>query len=426
MFEGCTSLTEAYELPAITAVNSCYRNMFKGCTGLTEPPKLPATTLTTYCYSNMFNKCSNIRISAEQGTFNGITYSVEYRIPSACTGTTADYALNNMFLATGGEFKETPDINTTYYLPAPAPAPATYTVTWKNYNGSVLETDENVAESATPTYDGEAPVKPEDANGIYTFEAWDDGKYNEEVNRKDGNHPTNAKGWYKATVNFVAAHMAHKISATVYLNGEMLYEIDTYSVQDYAEEVYANPEKYDTMGKPNQLKALAAAMLHYGSEAQTVFADALQVQPDCADSNLDAAADCSGVDADAVAAAINGSSSDLNAVAAQLGAKYFTNSLIYLSKNTLRIYFTPTSYPGEIPNADAYDGNLSSYYYYVDHADINAAELDNQQTFNIAGTEFTFSALDYVVAVIGSNSMTDTQKKLAKSPLLQITTRSRG
>ena len=163
MFEGCTSLTEAYELPAITAVNSCYRNMFKGCTslteapelsattlaircytnmftgctGLTEPPKLPATTLTTYCYSNMFNKCSNIRISAEQGTFNGITYSVEYRIPSAGTGTTADYALNNMFLATGGEFKGTPDINTTYYLPAPAPA--TYTVTWKNYNGSVLD-----------------------------------------------------------------------------------------------------------------------------------------------------------------------------------------------------------------------------------------------------------------------------------------------
>ena len=40
----------------------------------------------------------------------------------------------------------------------------------------MLETDENVAESATPTYDGETPVKPEDANGIYTFEAWDDGK----------------------------------------------------------------------------------------------------------------------------------------------------------------------------------------------------------------------------------------------------------
>ena len=246
--------------------------------------------------------------------------------------------------------------------------------------------------------------------------AWDGGKYIKEVNLKDMTPDNN--GIYKVTINVVAAQMAHTIEAVAFINGNMFYTVDMFSVQEYAEEVYANPEKYDTKGKPNQLKALAAAMLHYGSEAQTVFADALQVQPDRADSNLDAAADCSGVDADAVAAAINGSSSDLNAVAAQLGAKYFTNSLIYLSKNTLRIYFTPTSYPGEIPNADAYDGNLSGYYYYVDHADIKAAELDNQQTFNIAGTEFTFSALDYVVSVIGSNSMTDTQKNLAKSLFL--------
>ena len=245
--------------------------------------------------------------------------------------------------------------------------------------------------------------------------AWDGGKYIKEVNLKDLTPDNN--GIYKVTINVVAAQMAHTIEAVAFINGNMFYTVDMFSVQEYAEEVYANPEKYDTKGKPNQLKALAAALLNYGSEAQTVFADALQVHPDRADKNV-GAADYSGVDADAVAAAINGSSSDLNAVAAQLGAKYFTNSLIYLSKNTLRIYFTPTSYPGEIPNADAYAGNLSGYYYYVDHADIKAAELDNQQTFNIAGTEFTFSALDYVVSVIGSNSMTDTQKNLAKSLFL--------
>ena len=322
-----------------------------------------------------------------------------------------------MFLATGGEFKETPDINTTYYLPAPAPAPATYTVTWKNYNGSVLETDENIAESATPTYDGETPVKPEDANGIYTFEAWDGGKYNEEVNRKDGNHPTNAKGWYKATVNVVAAHMAHKISATVYLNGEMLYEIDTYSVQDYAEEVYANPEKYDTKGKPNQLKALAAALLNYGSEAQTVFADALQVHPDRADKNV-GAADYSGVTADAVAAKINGAASDLDEISSQLNAEFYTSSLIYLQNNTLRLYFTPESKTIGALNGMGFTGALSEYYYYADHANIPAAELDDQQSFTVNGVEFTYSPLDYVVAVLNSGSMTDTQKNLAKSLFL--------
>ena len=51
----------------------------------------------------------------------------------------------------------------------------TYTVTWKNWNGDVLETDENVAAGATPTYDGEAPAKAADAQNTYTFAAWDDG-----------------------------------------------------------------------------------------------------------------------------------------------------------------------------------------------------------------------------------------------------------
>ena len=278
----------------------------------------------------------------------------------------------------------------------------------------MLETDENVAESATPTYDGETPVKPEDANGIYTFEAWDGGKYNEEVNRKDGNHPTNAKGWYKATVNVVAAHMAHKISATVYLNGEMLYEIDTYSVQDYAEEVYANPEKYDTKGKPNQLKALAAALLNYGSEAQTVFADALQVHPDRADKNV-GQSDYSGVIAAAVAAKINGAASDLDEIASQLDAEFYTSSLIYLQNNTLRVYFTPTTYPSAMPNAGAYDGNLSNYYYYKDKAGIAAAELDDQQTFTVGNVSFKYSPLNYVVNVLNSSNMSPEQQNLAKS-----------
>ena len=60
-------------------------------------------------------------------------------------------------------------------VPITASAAATYTVTWKNWNGTVLETDENVAEGATPTYDGETPVRPEDMNATYTFSAWDDG-----------------------------------------------------------------------------------------------------------------------------------------------------------------------------------------------------------------------------------------------------------
>ena len=51
-------------------------------------------------------------------------------------------------------------------------APPTYTVTWKNYDGSVLETDTGVTLGTTPTYNGATPQKAEDENFTYTFKGW--------------------------------------------------------------------------------------------------------------------------------------------------------------------------------------------------------------------------------------------------------------
>ena len=85
MFNGCTNLTKAPELPAtslstsaykqmfcdsgITAVpallattlaESCYESMFQNCHYLEGPAVLPAEFLADYCYKNMFNGASTL------------------------------------------------------------------------------------------------------------------------------------------------------------------------------------------------------------------------------------------------------------------------------------------------------------------------------------------------------------------------------
>ena len=115
MFEGCTSLTTAPTLPASTIAQGCYKDMFNGCASLETLPELPATTLKTYCYKNMFEGCTRIRMSK---TKTG-EYTTPYRVPKSGTGTSASFALDNMFMNTGGSFASggngTPTINTTYY-----------------------------------------------------------------------------------------------------------------------------------------------------------------------------------------------------------------------------------------------------------------------------------------------------------------------
>ena len=112
MFNGCTSLTHAPALPATTLADSCYSFMFNGCTSLTHAPDLPATTLAVSCYYYMFDGCISLKLSSTQTD----KYTQEYRIPSSGNGTTATLALGDMFASTGGTFTGTPSINTTYYL----------------------------------------------------------------------------------------------------------------------------------------------------------------------------------------------------------------------------------------------------------------------------------------------------------------------
>ena len=88
MFKGCTGLTSAPELPATTLANSCYSSMFNGCTGLTSAPELPATTLASFCYSSMFNGCTGLTSAPElpATTLASFCYNSMF---NGCTGLTS-------------------------------------------------------------------------------------------------------------------------------------------------------------------------------------------------------------------------------------------------------------------------------------------------------------------------------------------------
>ncbi|MEE3486372.1 MAG: hypothetical protein VZQ98_18870, partial [Bacteroidales bacterium] len=65
LFVGCSSLTQAPELPATTLKESCYEQMFSMCTSLSEAPELPATMLAKTCYREMFEFCLDIAVAPQ-------------------------------------------------------------------------------------------------------------------------------------------------------------------------------------------------------------------------------------------------------------------------------------------------------------------------------------------------------------------------
>ena len=106
MFNGCTSLTQAPELPATTLAARCYYHMFYNCTSLTQAPELPATTLAIYCYYWMFTGCTSLTKApvlpattlasyCYHGMFYGFTSLTQ--APELPATTLANDCYNNMF-----------------------------------------------------------------------------------------------------------------------------------------------------------------------------------------------------------------------------------------------------------------------------------------------------------------------------------------
>ena len=84
MFDNCTSLVNAPELPATALANYCYRGMFQGCTSLVNAPELPATTLANDCYQDMFWGCTSL-VNAPELPATALEYSVYQSMFWGCT-----------------------------------------------------------------------------------------------------------------------------------------------------------------------------------------------------------------------------------------------------------------------------------------------------------------------------------------------------
>ena len=150
-----------------TMANSCYSSMFQGCTALTQAPSLPATTLADSCYRGMFQGCTSLKLST---TKTG-EYTQGYRIPFSGDGTTAQYALDDMFTSTGGTFTGTPDINKTYYLSSDNMiARGSDIATLNGYVKSIIDAAECIIPSSTPNSTKKFKITVDDSGAISATE----------------------------------------------------------------------------------------------------------------------------------------------------------------------------------------------------------------------------------------------------------------
>ena len=214
--------------------------------------------------------------------------------------------------------------------------------------------------------------------------------------------------YFKVTCNVAVAEMACVIKADGAVSGSADYtETDHYSVRDYGMAIINNADKYS-----EELVTLAKEMLNYGAKAQTVF----RILPnDLANKDVDgysmSEATAEMVEAAIAAEAKNAgkTTTDMSAGTGGFGLKYYAPSVVFLTKTTLRQYYTVT-------DSEVYEAAKSGLtgaalnetklpFVCFDFADIPAAELDVLQSFTIGGQTYHYSVLDSAKKLIaGSNT----------------------
>lgn len=117
MFKGCSSLQLPPALPASSVGYEGYQSMFEGCTSLISIPALPARVLNRECYQTMFQGCTSLSIVRDIDNNHQIPYTIPYQ--QTLSGSVGQNALDRMFQfneSAPSSTTDTPATETTYYV----------------------------------------------------------------------------------------------------------------------------------------------------------------------------------------------------------------------------------------------------------------------------------------------------------------------
>lgn len=279
----------------------------------------------------------------------------------------------------------------------------------------------------------EAGMKPGDSGELKVNFAWEDDEALVDVASQSTTVTVNNTNYsqegdlIRVTCNVCAAEMTCNIVTTATLNDKIFTEV--YRVSDYCRSILNASDEWiaaynaslpeGSSKTYDNLCALIVDMLDYGTKAQDMFGvytyrPAISTIPHAiphATPHLQTQDVTEEMFDEAILAANGEAADDIALAATDFGAKYYSTSMIFLSKSALRHYFTKIN---DTFDPNAFDGEKYGIYY-VEVTDIPAAELDVLQSFKVGDTTFKYSALDYAKAVAGSSNASKEHKSLVKS-----------
>ena len=353
----------------------------------------------------------------------------------------------------------------------------TYTVTWQNEDGTVLEKDENVAEGTTPTYDGETPTKASTADYTYTFAGWtpevtavtgdatytatytetpkkliaahsisldgniginfyidpsaaglqpgDTGTIQAEFSWADGNALVNVEAQSKEVAvtaeNYKKEGDRIKVTCKVCV-AEMTCGVNAkFTLADKTEsEVYSVRTYCDVIlgdsKSSDKLVNLVKTMLDYGAKAQTQFGIKTN---DLANKDVDYTM------ADVTSNMITTTPSDMESGLDEYGLAYAGSTIVYLSETSMRHYYTikdQTEFD-KVRDNITFNGEKAEVKtkgnkIYFETTDIAAAALDTSYTLTIGTSDYNFAVLDYVRECMNAPQVPYSTLELVKATYL--------